>query len=78
MKIIETELTKENIELINWETLCKNFHISEEIFDKYNDKLNFKSLSENIFRTNTNKEIIINWFRKNPQYSFDNLLYKYI
>ena len=37
-----------------------------------------QSLSENTFRFYHSKEKIISWMKKNPQYSFDKLIYKYI
>ena len=70
-----------HIDKVRWDSLCKNTNLSEEFFEKHilnGVKLNFKYLSENTFRAKHKKEKIISYLKNNPQYSFDNLICKYI
>ena len=68
-----------NIEFIDWNFLCQNNNISEKIFEKYISKgfVNWYWLYLNTFRANHSRDKIILWLKKNPQYSFDNLICKF-
>ena len=67
--------------LIDWNYLCENSNMSESFFEKHilnGCKINWNSLTDNTFRVNHPKEKIIFYLKNNPQYSFDNLICKYI
>ena len=67
----------EHLGVLNWDYLCWNNNLSENFFEKHIDKLN-KKILQNSFRIYHKKEKVVEWLRKNPQYSFDNILEKYI
>jgi hypothetical protein len=63
-KGVENYIVKKGLE--DWGYVCKNSNLGESFFLK------------NTFRLYDSKEKVINWLRKNPIYSFDNILEKYI
>ena len=74
----ENYISNCNEEVIIWENLSKNSNMSEAFFEKYNFKTSIDDLAKNTFRVYHKKEKIISHLKKNPQYSFDKLIYKYI
>ena len=74
------------INILNWCLICRNSNMSVSFYEK--NLLNseilktnpdiLKNLFLNNFRSCDKKEKIISWLKKNPIYSFDNLIYKYI
>ena len=66
-----------DFKISNWTNLCINPNISidflKKIFGRNKDIFN-----DNSFEAEYSKNKLISWMKKNPQYSFDNLIYKYI
>ena len=83
-KFFERHLNK--ITEKDWYYLCRNTNLSEEFFERHliNSKTSnkiknyYNHLFCNTFRVNHSQYKLICWLRKNPQFTFDRILEKYI